>query len=112
MILNPNIGDWSCVGGVNHPISKNELKRWLDGLIEFKPITLTDGWLVRAGFKKQEVMLNAFDKVMYLKDGYRIYLDRKGFFYTPTHNRTIFFPYVHSLQSAWVVFTGSELIFE
>ena len=69
----------------------------------FKPIPLTEEWLIKMGFK--------YDNISYInKDFYNIVKTRRGFdfgFEYQDYNTPI--DYVHQLQNLYHSLTGSEL---
>lgn len=111
--IQPSIGDWFNAGGIDHQISKNELKLWLDGLVELKPILLSEEWLLKAGFTRRSNTrwdiyscdLLRFELCINKQDGE---VSFEGD-YCVNYN----FPcqYVHQLQNLIFALTGSELTF-
>ena len=71
----------------------------------YKPIPLTEEWLIKCGFKFQNILKKAYQRNLYLYKGFGIYeVKPKEFFY-----KEIQIKYVHQLQNLYFALTGDEL---
>jgi len=70
-----------------------------------EPIPLIEEWLIKCGFKFQNILKKAYQRNLYLYKGFGIYeVKPKEFFY-----KEIQIKYVHQLQNLYFVLTGEEL---
>jgi hypothetical protein len=90
-------------------VNTNHLTILLYGIEnEFKPIPLTEEWLLKFGFYKN------IDTELFEKGGFQIEISElKCLFYLPEFGdwRKVI-QYVHQLQNLWFALTGEELTFK
>ena len=71
----------------------------------YKPIPLTEEWLIKCGFKYQNMLKKAYQRNLYLYKGFGIYeVKPNEFFY-----KKIQIKCVHQLQNLYFALTGDEL---
>lgn len=80
----------------------------------FKPIPLTEEWLLKFGFEKVKDTFITFDSYHYENENCWIYLIDKGFEFElktgdERHNLCRTYQYVHQLQNLYFALTGQEL---
>ncbi len=72
-----------------------------EGKLDFKPIPLTEEWLVKFGFKKLRDEL-------YTQNNIEVWHKDSGFYHTEM-NVGLNLDYVHQLQNLYFALTGEEL---
>ena len=84
--------------------------------IEYKPIPLTEEWLLEFGFDKLENDIPTYYKCFgnLIEDDYEfsfnIYIDSEQNYFITVFGRKIIIKYVHQLQNLYHALTGEELI--
>jgi len=93
-------------------IPKEAIKETLDQLYDFKPIPITEDWLLDLGFEKEEGKLYS----LYVDDNLDVSLWSDTYFSNPTieltcNGRVVCkdIKYVHELQNLYFALTGKEL---
>lgn len=77
---------------------------------EIQPIPLTEEWLLKFGFEKNERYVhNMHPWVDYTKQGIRIQLPYFTFNFGDEDEQDIDIPYVHALQNLYFALKGKEL---
>jgi hypothetical protein len=71
---------------------------------EYHPVYITEEWLIKFGFKKQEILKKVYEKDVYAKTGFLIHAIDDFF-----NLRGVSIKYVHQLQNLYYALTGQEL---
>jgi len=85
-----------------------------NGDTDYKPIPLTEEWLLKFGFtfaKKRKTYRIYFHSLQFrgIDNKIRMNMADDGFFYFYVYNATIHIEYVHQLQNLYFALTGNEL---
>ena len=114
------IGNWVKYGDLNvKSFSVDGLYNIITDIENYKPIPLTEEWLLRLGFDKYKdtnnfkIKSNKYFSLTEEKQGYlKIGISNNKWNIINFGNKSIFIKHVHQLQNLYFALTGKELIYK